>query len=848
MYSNLNIQSSLKILLVEDNPGDVLIFKEHLRFSGIDFLLVESSTLKEAINKILQINFDVILLDLGLPDSLGIETLRKLDLPSLKIPVIVMTGLDDEETAVQSLKEGAQDYLFKNNINSQNIIHSIRYSIERKKIQEFQKKNVLQFSILASATASINESEEVSEIFKICCTQIKMLLNEPHVFTIESLLQQNPSPDFYEWLKTGFNNNAALDVNDINNYIIYIYESFKRIIAQLPGVKLIKIQSGLNEILNDRIHPSLISELEEYLDIRNIYVVRFSRDEKGYGGIIVFSADSIDPNEISLLEVLGNQVSLSIHRRAVEKDLVESESKFRILNKDLEQRVAERTEDLARTNHLLEEELKVRIKLEQELIDAKDKLEIRVQERTSELAKSEERFHKMFYNHEAIMLLIHPENGNIIDANVAAKNYYGHAFNSEDSLSIFDINVLPSEEIRKDIKNAANQKSNYFIFPHKLASGEIRIVEVYTSPIEMPGEKLLFAIIHDITQRRQMEVALKDSEALYKAVVNNSLNIILISVNKIIEFTNEAASDFIGISQEEIIGKSVDKLFKIADIGMEGYSLGGMIIDSVSNNHAIEVQLLEKNGDNTSYFLVRSNTIQYKGKEAIMSIFIDISENKNIEKYVLKKVIETEENDRKQFAADLHDDLGPILSTIKLRLDLMEKMNPSGELRENISISNELTGLVVEKIRTISHNITPHLIETLGLDAGVRDLCKKIKELNKIDIEYESGIDSRRFPQPVELHYYRIISELINNSLKHSKATLIKLSLSDKDNKLELIYTDNGSGYNYSESLQKPGGIGLRNILNRVTLIDGTINFQIIEGRTLVKVTKKIEADIIDRN
>lgn len=840
MNSKLNIKTLLKILLVEDNPGDVLIFREHLRFSGIEFELVESASLKDAINKISQQNFDVILLDLGLPDSIGLETLKKLNLLSLKTPVIVMTGLEDEETAIESLKEGVQDYLFKNNINEQTIIHSIRYSIERKKIQELQKKNALQFSILASATTSINESEEVSSIFAICCAKIKRLLGEPHVFTIESQ-HQDPNTAFYDWLETGFIKSGILNTNERNNSILGIYEGLKKHTFQNSGGKLIKIKDGLGEFSVEDL--SFVENFKQTLDISTIYVIDFSRNQKRYGGIVIFSKRLIEEDEINLLEILANQVSLSIHRRTMERDLFESEQKFRILNRDLEQRVAERTKDLAKTNRLLEEELDVRIKLEKELIHSKNELEIRVQERTAELAKSEERFHNMFYNHEAVMLLIHPESGAIIDANKSAKHFYGHRFNTEDSLSIYDLNALTMEEVNNNIKNAAIQKNNYFILPHKLASGEIRTVEVYTSPIEMSDEKLLFAIIHDITQRRQMEIALKESEALYKMVVNNSLNVILISVNKKIEFINDAASDFIGIAEEKIIGKSIDELFKSTDYEVEGNSLAAMIQESINNNHAVEAQLKDKNGDHSSYFLLRSNTIQYKGKEAVMSIFIDITENKNIETYVLQRVIETEENDRKQFAADLHDDLGPILSTIKLRLDLMESTNPiSKELKENISISNELIGLVVEKIRTISHNITPHLIETLGLDAGVKDLCKRIKELNKIDIVYESNIESRRFAQPIELHFYRIISELINNSLKHSQGKLITLILSGKENKLELNYMDDGKGYNYPESLQRSGGIGLRNILNRVTLINGKISFQSQEGKTIVKIVKKIDS------
>lgn len=839
MNSRLNLQSILKILIIEDNPGDILIFKEHLRFSRINFELIESNSLKDAIEKISHRYFDVILLDLGLPDSLGIETLKKLNLSSLRTPVIVMTGLDDEDTAVESLKEGAQDYLFKNNIDSQKIIHSITYSIERKKIQEIQKKNVLQFSTLASATASINESEEIEKIFDICCNKISELLNEFLVFPIESMEEQKQCKALYKWLEMGFVEKGRRSLNEIRFSILKILEGIYDFFRQNSTNKLIQLKRGLKEF--NEIDSEFLIELEKIVSIENIYTVGFKKNEREYGGIIIFSGRSIDSDEISLIEVLSNQVSLSIHRRMVEKDLIASEYKYRILNKELEQRVTERTKDLAETNQLLEEELGVRIKLEQELIISKNELELRVKERTAELAKSEERFHNMFYNHEAIMLLINPENGKIIEANISAKNFYGHSFYPVNSLSIFDINILPEEEIRNNIRKAVNQKSNYYIFPQKLASGEIKIVEVYSSPIEMTGEKLLFSIIHDITQRKQIESALQESEALYRAVVNNSLNIIIITVNNVIEFINQAAVDFTGIVEEEIIGKEIDEVFRLAHIGT-GNSFAGSIQDSLKNNYGIEVQIFEKLNPGVCYFLIRSNTIQYRGKEAILTVFTDITENKNVEKYVLRRVIETEENDRKKFAADLHDDLGPILSTIKLRLDLMRNTDKiNDELKENILISNELTGLVVEKIRTISHNITPHLIETLGLEASVRDLCKKIKELNKIEILFESNIETMRFSQSLELHYYRILSELINNSLKHSQASIIRLKILIKDNMLELTYTDNGIGYNYSECLHKPGGIGLRNILNRVTLIDGMINFQIHEGKTIVKILKEIK-------
>src|SRR5512138_1423130 len=101
-------EHALQILIIEDNPGDIIIIHELLKLTGANFTLQNASTLKEAILFLNSGNFDIILLDLGLPDSSGIETLKEFLQFEVSPPVIVMTGLDDEDTALASLREGAQ--------------------------------------------------------------------------------------------------------------------------------------------------------------------------------------------------------------------------------------------------------------------------------------------------------------------------------------------------------------------------------------------------------------------------------------------------------------------------------------------------------------------------------------------------------------------------------------------------------------------------------------------------------------------------------------------------------------------------------------------------------------------
>jgi len=126
------------------------------------------------------------------------------------------------------------------------------------------------------------------------------------------------------------------------------------------------------------------------------------------------------------------------------------------------------------------------------------------------LLQSELRFRQMFENHASPMLLIEPEDGRVVNANLAAAAFYGYAIEQMQDMNIAQINDETSGEVILSRQSALKEKRNYFVFPHRLASGEVRTVEVYSSPVEVDGRLLLFSIIHDITERRQLEAQMHD--------------------------------------------------------------------------------------------------------------------------------------------------------------------------------------------------------------------------------------------------------------------------------------------------------------------------------------------------
>lgn len=131
-------ESQLEILLVEDNPGDARLLQELLRCtaSRIPFSIVHVETLAEAVKCLCQRAFSVILLDLSLPDSLGMETIGGVHAVAPKVPIVVLTGVDDEQMGTHAVRRGAQDYLIKGQVDGRLIMRAILYAIERKRIEE----------------------------------------------------------------------------------------------------------------------------------------------------------------------------------------------------------------------------------------------------------------------------------------------------------------------------------------------------------------------------------------------------------------------------------------------------------------------------------------------------------------------------------------------------------------------------------------------------------------------------------------------------------------------------------------------------------------------------------------
>jgi len=195
----------------------------------------------------------------------------------------------------------------------------------------------------------------------------------------------------------------------------------------------------------------------------------------------------------------------------------------------------------------------------------------------------------------------------------------------------------------------------------------------------------------------------------------------------------------------------------------------------------------------------------------------------NIERDQILKDIQLLEKERSRIAADLHDELGSLISAIKINLECLD----TSENPENIAIL-EKTGTYIDttmqKIREISNNLMPKILEQNGIIAAVTDFINMIDVKSKINIKFSHElIDESSIPEEYKPHLFRIIQELLNNAVKHAKATHILIQIILKNQNLIMTIKDNGIGFDENIDITKIKSDGLRNIIRRAELINGKV-------------------------
>ncbi|MFH1152725.1 MAG: PAS domain S-box protein [Pseudomonadota bacterium] len=308
-----------------------------------------------------------------------------------------------------------------------------------------------------------------------------------------------------------------------------------------------------------------------------------------------------------------------------------------------------------------------------------------------ELKSSEERYRSLFETTQAVMLLVDSNTGNILDANPRACSYYGYSKSEITSMTVFQINCLEPENVLAEMARARAEERNHFQFRHRLASGEVRDVEVYSTPLILSGRQTLFSIIHDVTQRIQAEIAVRESEQYYRSMMEAVPDLVYIcSQDRRVEYMNPAMASWAGVGQDKDI--SCHELVFGKKEPCDKCLMNGLGPEGQKRNEPDIVTLK----DARQYLVMTTSIRHVDGTYSQLTMFRDITVLKEMESELIKaKKMES----LGSMSGGIAHDFNNLLTIINgyLELSLME-VNPSDRIHDLIAKAVKECGLAKDLI------------------------------------------------------------------------------------------------------------------------------------------------------
>jgi PAS domain S-box-containing protein len=444
------------------------------------------------------------------------------------------------------------------------------------------------------------------------------------------------------------------------------------------------------------------------------------------------------------------------------------------------------------------------------------------------IKESEEKYRKLYETKQEAVFFIDAQTQHFVEVNQAACQLYGYSVEEFLNLKPQDISTKPqiTEFMLEDIvKKREKQKISSCVCKRK--NGEEIIVEIQNTFLKLHDKTLICSTHSDITEKQKALEKLTRSEQILRMLVENIDEIFWIydvEIDKIVYVSPQVQThfgrspDFIKENYFNVINNAhpLDKQ-KLLDTVKKMISGEPAVIEyrTITEFSTVKWLLLKSFG----YYNFQ------KSERYIFGVGVDISRQKITERRVLNAILETENREREHFAKEIHDGIGANLSAIKMSLERILAPDLKPEKKE--LYFQQVLDLVVHTATTakdISLNLKPHVLTNLGLISALELLCNTLNELGKLHVKFTYSSPDLELYEEAELAFYRIASELLNNSLKYSSATEAYLNIQFENSKFSLFYSDNGKGFD-PDKVMKDKGNGLKNIKARVEALGGEVQF-----------------------
>lgn len=205
-------------------------------------------------------------------------------------------------------------------------------------------------------------------------------------------------------------------------------------------------------------------------------------------------------------------------------------------------------------------------------------------------------------------------------------------------------------------------------------------------------------------------------------------------------------------------------------------------------------------------------------------------EKKNLEfeyqRHLIQATIEVQEEERKRIAQDLHDDISSKLNIVSLNSHMLTTPDlTEAEVSDITTTIINLVSKALDNSRRIAHNLLPPVLDKFGLAAGLEELYFELNSSKALVIEHENNVTFNKDDKDRHLHVFRIIQELINNSIRHGKATTVSIGFEQNGGSIVCKYSDNGIGFDVRK-LKSQKGLGMKNIESRIIFLNGSITIK----------------------
>lgn len=379
--------------------------------------------------------------------------------------------------------------------------------------------------------------------------------------------------------------------------------------------------------------------------------------------------------------------------------------------------------------------------------------------------------------------------------------------------------------VRRDMKGVFKKQNDFLPteFRAKHKDGHwVSLEAIANNMLDHPAIHGIIITCRDISERKLVEKALRISESKFRNIFNNSSDAIIIVKNNysIIE-VNEVFLRISGYTSDEILS------MKLTDIISDAY-LPQMVYKLIRYFHNENLPAMECEIRLKSRAIlpveINSKLIESEGEMVLVSILRDITERRQLENRILDTIISTEEKEREKFARNLHDELGPLLSSIKMYVNSLDSATDQNKHSFIISQLQQILTEVIQSTKELSNDLSPHVLASYGLVAALEWFINQIKPY--ISVNLETSLKEERFSSSLELSLYRIIKELINNTIKHAGADSITINLHVFLQSIRLSYSDNGKGFpeNWQDNFESMG-MGMSNIMSRCRSINSVGKF-----------------------